>query len=162
MHCMHVEKRAVRHCHIVLSFFACRWTRRHLCLTFNLLWRPFVFSSCEGGSLFSWCGASKRRERERDAMVVQIFALFREMLLPMSLSTRGEHTRMSSAESAISSIRGRDLLWKLPPRITRKCEVDDFLHSCPSLSLYPSDSPIDCKHPECSDRSFFSFMQMDI
>ena len=52
---------------------------------------------------------SEQEKGERDAMVVQIFALFREMLLPMSLSTRGEHTRVRSAESAISSIRGRDL-----------------------------------------------------
>ena len=52
---------------------------------------------------------TERGERERDAMVVQIFALFREMLLPMSLSTRGEHIRVCNAENAISSIRGRDL-----------------------------------------------------
>ena len=109
-------------------------------------------------------GAERAREGgERDAMVVQIFALFREMLLPMSLSTRGEQSsRVCSAESAIPSIRGRDLLWKLPLRITRKCEVDDFLHVLPCLSTYQIP-PMDCKQqPEWSDRSFFSFMQMDI
>ena len=68
-------------------------------------------------------------------MVVQIFALFREMLLPMSLSTRGERSG-AHAESEIASIRVRDLLWQLPPQIMWKCEVDDFLHVLPCLSTY--------------------------